>query len=108
MLEHAWRLLWLHYHKDWVDVGTFIVAGLWGAFRWVKGGCKARLQRVGRWRWHRARCRSASTTIFPLLVLSGSVLSRQALVALENASRVTLAIAGLFALLSVLQIDEET
>lgn len=100
MLEQAWRLLWLHYHKDWVDVGTFIVAGLWGTFRWLRSSRKARLQRIGRW------CMDG-TTIFPLLVLSGSVLSRQALVALENASRVTLAIAGLFALLSVLQIDED-
>lgn len=97
-LADVGAFLWKHYHKDWVDVGTFVCAGLYALWKWVRCGFKMRLRGFGRHVMD-------GSTVFPLALLALSVLSRHLVEQLLAASRVTLSIAGAFALLSVLEDD---
>jgi hypothetical protein len=99
-LAYVLASLKAHYGKDWVDVATFVTAGAYVLYR--------------RWRRHSpmrlrvaARHMMDGSAVFPLALLSVSVFSRHAVEALLASSRVTLSIAGLFALLSVLSDDDD-
>ena len=87
--------LWLHYQKDWVDVGTFLVSLLYTVYRAYRTGFKMKLRDAGRQAMDGA-------AVFPLLLLALTVFSRHILEALMASSRVTLSIAGLFALFAIL------
>ncbi len=90
--------LWVHYHKDWVDVGTFIVAGVYASYKAMRAGFDLRPTTFGRYILD-------GSALFPLILLSMSVFSRHLIEDLLSASRVTLSIAGSFALLAILESD---
>lgn len=90
--------LWVHYHSNWVDVGTVLCALCWSLLRLVRLRRRVALTVIGYWAMD-------GMSIFPLALLSLSVFSRHIVEALLAASRPTLAIAGFFALMSVLTLD---
>ncbi len=98
-VEALGHFLWVHFHKDWFDPATFIFALLFLAYKAVRTKGTT-LSEAG-------RTVMDGSAIIPLLMLTLSAVSRHALEALLNGSRVTLSIAGFFALTAVLQIDKK-
>jgi hypothetical protein len=68
---------------------------MYAAYRWSRSPRPRRIRDI-------ARHLMDGSTVFPLALLSVSVLSRRVVEALLSSSRVTLSIAGAFALLAVL------
>ena len=97
----VWNFLWVHYHKDWVDVGTIVFAFLYVGSRVARNWpIRPATSTI-------ARSAMDGAAVFPLLLLTLAVFSRHAVEGLLEASRPTLSLAGFFALLSVLS-DERS
>ena len=94
------NFFWVHYHKDWVDVGTIVFAFVYVAYRVVRKWPERPVAMTV------ARNAMDGAAVFPLLLLTVAVFSRHAIEGLLEASRPTLSLAGFFALLSVLSDDK--
>jgi hypothetical protein len=96
----AGAFLWSHYHKNWIDVCTFLVAVIFAAWKWLRTPSPRKLRSLGRHVMD-------GSAVFPLMMLTIAVLSRHAIDGLLSASRPTLSIAGFFSLLAVLEDDSQ-
>lgn len=92
--------VWREVDGNWVDIGSMLLAALYTALLWWRNrGSASFIQR------ETARNFVNGLALLPLLMLPASVLSSKMLTALVQSSRITLAVAGVVALIAVLEDD---
>ena len=87
-----------HYHRDWVDPGTVVVACLYALWRHLRTKPRKKINdpKTG-------RDLLDGTAVFPLLLLMSAVFSQQLLAGLLAANKVILFAAGAMALFAILE-----
>ena len=97
-LSAVGSFLYAHYHKDWVDPATVIVACVYATWRHLRTEPRKKINdpKTG-------RDLLDGTAVFPLLLLMGAVFSRQVVEGLLSANKVILFAAGAMALFAILE-----
>ena len=90
--------LYTHYHKDWVDPGTVIVACVYAAWRHYRSDPPKKINDP-----ETGRDLLDGTAVFPLLLLMCAVFSQGIVAGLLSANKVILFAAGAMALFAILE-----